>query len=167
MYDIYTMTVQEYNACVSNYSDDVYRFIYKNLSHREDARDIVQSSFLTVWDKREEVEFLKAKSFLFTVAYRKMIDHLRKRKRETLKEELSDGLGGQTAEPHNLRDLLQHALKKLPEIQQHLVILKDYEGYSYQEMQEITGIDSNQVKVYLYRARVSLRHAITELEKQV
>jgi RNA polymerase sigma-70 factor (ECF subfamily) len=160
------MTVQQYNQCVTNYSDDVYRFIFKNLSHSEDARDIVQSSFLTVWDKREDVEFEKAKSFLFTVAYRKMIDHLRKRKRETLKEEFPDHVGGQTAERNNLRDLLNRALKTLPEIQQHIVLLKDYEGYSYQEMQEITGIDSNQVKVYLYRARISLKNAITELEQQ-
>ena len=90
------MTVQEYNQSVTNYSDDVYRFIVKNLGHSEDARDIVQSSFLTVWDKREEVEVTKCKSFLFTVAYRKMIDHIRKRKRETLKEEIHEQALGDT-----------------------------------------------------------------------
>lgn len=161
------MTVQEYNQSVTNYSDDVYRFIVKNLGHSEDARDIVQSSFLTVWDKREEVEVTKCKSYLFTVAYRKMIDHIRKRKRETLREEIHEQALGDTGHRKDLRDLLNKALQALPDIQRQLVLLRDYEGYSYDEMQQITGIDSTQVKVYLHRARIGLKQAITKLEEQV
>ena len=161
------MTVQEYNQSVTNYTDDVYRFILKNLGHAEDARDIVQSSFLTVWDKRDEVAFDKCKSFLFTVAYRKMIDHLRKRKRETLKEDIHEQALGDTGHRKDLRDLLNKALQALPEIQRQLVLLRDYEGYSYDEMQRITGIESNQVKVYLHRARMNLKHTITTVKKPV
>src|SRR6476661_5792281 len=83
------MTEKEYNDCVSLYADNVFRFIVKNLRHEEDARDVVQTAFEKLWRNREEVEHAKSKSYLFTVAYNQMIDHLRKSKRIHLKEEFS------------------------------------------------------------------------------
>lgn len=86
------MTEKEYNLCVEQYADNVYRFIVKNLRHEEDARDIVQSAFEKMWRNRETVETSKSKSFLFTVAYNQMIDHIRKSKRIQLKDDfLEDG----------------------------------------------------------------------------
>jgi RNA polymerase sigma factor (sigma-70 family) len=84
------MTEKEYNQCVSQYADNVYRFIVKNLRHEEDARDIVQTAFEKLWRNRESVEPEKSKSYLFTVAYNQMIDHIRKNKRIQLKEEFSE-----------------------------------------------------------------------------
>jgi len=69
------MTEKEYNECVTTYADNVYRFILKNLRNEEDARDVVQTAFEKMWRHREEVDASKSKSFLFTVAYRQMIDH--------------------------------------------------------------------------------------------
>ena len=81
------MTEKEYNECVTTYADNVYRFILKNLRNEEDARDVVQTSFEKMWRHREEVDASKSKSFLFTVAYNQMIDHIRKIKRISLKDE--------------------------------------------------------------------------------
>ena len=83
------MTEKEYNECVTQYADNVYRFIVKNLRHEEDARDVVQSAFEKLWRNRDQVDGSKSKSYLFTVAYNQMIDHLRKAKRVYLKEEFS------------------------------------------------------------------------------
>ena len=74
------MTDKEFNICVDDYSDGVYRFIVKNIRNKEDARDIVQTAFEKLWINREKVEMLKAKSYLFTVAYHQMIDQIRKEK---------------------------------------------------------------------------------------
>ncbi|RYG50976.1 MAG: RNA polymerase sigma factor, partial [Chitinophagaceae bacterium] len=49
------MTEREYNECVTNYSDNVYRFIYKNLGHEEDARDVVQSAYEKMWRNRLDI----------------------------------------------------------------------------------------------------------------
>src|SRR4029453_5241504 len=84
------MTEKEYNLCVTEYADNVYRFIVKNLRHEEDARDVVQSAFEKLWIHRAEVDNAKSKSYLFTVAYNQMIDHLRKVKRVYLKEEFKE-----------------------------------------------------------------------------
>jgi RNA polymerase sigma-70 factor (ECF subfamily) len=83
------MTERDYNDCVNLYADNVFRFIVKNLRHEEDAKDIVQTAFEKLWRNRETVITEKSKSFLFTVAYNQMIDHIRKIKRISLKDEFT------------------------------------------------------------------------------
>jgi RNA polymerase sigma factor (sigma-70 family) len=60
--------------------------------------------------------------------------------------------------------LLELALSRLNETQRSLVLLKDYEGYSYQEIGQITGLNESQVKVYLHRARLQLKNYLVSLE---
>ena len=63
------MTEKEFNDCVTNYADNVYRFILKNLRHEEDARDVVQTAFEKLWKCRQEVDAVKSKSYLFKNNY--------------------------------------------------------------------------------------------------
>ena len=96
-----------------------------------------------------------------------MIDHIRKNKRIVLKEEFSSAEGGSGKMEANPKRLLEEALGKLSETQRSLVMLKDYEGYNYQEIGEITGLKESQVKVYIYRARVSLKEFIGKIENVI
>lgn len=161
------MTEREYNDCVRTWSDNVYRFILKNLRHEEDARDVVQTAFEKMWRNREEVDALRAKSYLFTVAYHQMIDHIRKIKRIALKEEFSESTKVQDRPANNLKKVLEEALSRLSETQRSLVLLKDYEGYSYDEIGQITGLSESQVKVYLHRARVQLKNYLVKPENVI
>jgi RNA polymerase sigma-70 factor (ECF subfamily) len=155
------MTDKAYNDCVDNFADGVYRFIVKNIRHTEDAQDIVQSAFEKLWVNREQVLPEKAKSYLFTVAYHQMIDHIRKSNKMPLAEE--------TFVPHEpinqaqaeLKQLLMRAVNQLNPTQKSLVLLKDYEGYSYQEIAEIMNLSDSQVKVYLHRARLILKNKLS------
>ncbi|GAA4317573.1 RNA polymerase sigma factor [Compostibacter hankyongensis] len=157
------MTEQEYNRCVDQYADPLYRFILKNLGHAEDARDIVQNSFEILWVNHRTLETGKAKSWLFTVGYRNMIDHLRKRRRVSLTEALPES--GVHEEPrYALRSVLERGLSRLGTVQRSLVLLKDYEGYSYEEIGKITGLNASQVKVYLHRARIALKQFMVSME---
>ena len=152
------MTEKDYNESVLLYADNVYRFIVKNLRHTEDAEDIVQSAFEKLWIHKDSVEPQKATSYLFTVAYHLLIDHTRKAKRITLQESFEND--SQTAYQENkaLKKVLHDALATLNEMQRSLVLLKDYEGYSYEEIGEITKLTTDQVRVYLHRARLKLRN---------
>jgi len=161
------MTEKEYNECVSQYADNVYRFIIKNLRHEEDARDVVQSAFEKLWRNRADVDGSKSKSYLFTVAYNQMIDHLRKAKRVYLKEEFSENLRVQDRQANNAKAILQEALARLSETQRSLVMLKDYEGYSYEEIGQIMNLSESQVKVYLHRARLQLKEYIVKVENVI
>jgi RNA polymerase sigma-70 factor (ECF subfamily) len=161
------MTEREYNECVNTYADNVYRFIYKNLRHEEDARDVVQTAFEKMWRNRDEIDALKCKSYLFTVAYHQMIDHIRKVKRIQLKEEFSADSRVQDKPANNLKKILEVALARLSETQRSLVLLKDYEGYSYDEIGQITGLSASQVKVYLHRARIQLKEYLVKIENLI
>lgn len=158
------MTVREYNYCVENYSDHLYRFALKNTSDDEFAKDIVQESLMRLWEKHKDIDFNGARSYLFTTAYRIMIDVYRKRTRmkvyveETTDEHVSE------LHPADTKKILDEALKRLPEIQRIAVLLRDYEGYSYKEIGEITGLNESQVKVYIYRARMALKQYIGSME---
>jgi RNA polymerase sigma factor (sigma-70 family) len=158
------MTEREYNECVRQYADNVYRFILKNLRHEEDARDVVQSAFEKMWQHREDVSYDKCKSYLFTVAYHQMIDHLRKVKRIVLKEEFHEHTSISNKPVNNLKKILDDALARLSETQRSLVLLKDYEGYSYEEIGKITSLSESQVKVYLHRARIQLKNYLVKPE---
>ncbi len=159
------MTEKEYNHCVDLYADGVFRFIVKNLKHEEDARDIVQTAFEKLWRNREQVENIKSKSYLFTVAYNQMIDHLRKNKRVQLKEEFDANMKIQHSNfSSNTKKILMEAINRLNETQKSLVMLKDYEGYSYDEIGKIMGLTESQVKVYLHRARLILKEYLVSPE---
>jgi RNA polymerase sigma factor (sigma-70 family) len=161
------MTEKEYNECVNLHADGVFRFIVKNLRNEEDARDVVQSAFEKLWRNREEVDGTKSKSYLFTVAYNQMIDHLRKVKRIQLREEFKAETRVYSREHNNAKAILQEALSKLNETQRSLVMLKDYEGYSYEEIGKIMNLSESQVKVYLHRARVQLKEYLVKVENVI
>ena len=151
------MTDKDYNDCVDNFADGVYRFIVKNIRHTEDAQDIVQSAFEKLWVNREQVLPEKAKSYLFTVAYHQMIDHIRKSNKMPLTEDTKIPHQQIVQEDEELKQVLMRAINELNPIQKSLVLLKDYEGYSYQEIGEIMHLSESQVKVYLHRARLILK----------
>jgi RNA polymerase sigma factor (sigma-70 family) len=161
------MTEKEYNDCVRLYADNVYRFILKNLRHEEDAKDVVQTAFEKLWRNRADVDGMKCKSYLFTVAYNQMIDHLRKVKRVQLKDDFREEARVTNKEANNIRDILERALAKLSETQRSLVMLKDYEGYSYDEIGQIMNLSESQVKVYLHRARLQLKEYIVKVENVI
>ncbi len=161
------MTEREYNECVNLYADNVYRFILKNLRHIEDAKDVVQGAFEKLWINRAQVDNERSKSYLFTVAYHQMIDHIRKNKRVSLQDDFNEHEKGVIAPKHDTKRILNEALAKLNEKQRSLVLLKDYEGYSYEEIGQITGLNGSQVKVYLHRARLQLREYIVSPENVI
>ena len=65
------------------------------------------------------------------------------------------------------RQILERALAKLSETQRSLVLLKDYEGYSYGEIGQIMNLSESQVKVYLHRARLQLKDYIVKVENVI
>jgi RNA polymerase sigma-70 factor (ECF subfamily) len=161
------MTDREYNDCVTLYADSVYRFILKNLRREDDAKDVVQSAFEKLWKNRGSVDTVKSKSYLFTIAYHQMIDHLRKEKRIELRSVFKEEAIVSDRPVHPLKKTLEVALARLNETQRSLVLLKDYEGYSYLEIGQITGLTESQVKVYLHRARVQLKNYLVSLENLI
>jgi RNA polymerase sigma-70 factor (ECF subfamily) len=161
------MTVEEYNRAVDAHADNLYRFVLKNLRDEHFSQDIVQETFEKLWVKLESVSAQKVKTYLFTSAYHTMIDYIRKEKRytDTVAAEPGDILSEGTYS--DLKEVLERAIANLPDDQRAVVMLRDYEGYAYREISEITGLNEAQVKVYIYRARVYLKNYIGSIEKVI
>ena len=96
-----------------------------------------------------------------------MIDFIRKQKRISLRDEFGEMARGASSIQLNAKRILDEALSKLGETQRSLVMLKDYEGYNYAEIGEITGLNESQVKVYLHRARLQLKAYIVKMENVI
>jgi len=158
------MTLNEYNQAVNNFSDGLYRFVLKNIRDIHKAEDIVQDSYEKLWKNVDNVNFKKVKSYLFTTAYHTMIDRIRKEKRSSFSEDLN--LKEQSHENNysDLKEILDEAIERLPELQRLVLLLRDYEGYSYKEIGEMVKLSESQVKVYIYRARVFLKKYIGKVE---
>ena len=161
------MSIQEYNNCVQLHSDGVFRFILKNIANRADAQDVVQNTFEKLWRKREIVDYAKAKSYLYSIAHNDMIDQIRKKKFVKSYEQVPERAGGEFTKQLESRDVVEKSLATLSDVQRSLVLLRDYEGYNYEEIAELTELSLSQVKVYLFRARKKLQAAITKLEGDV
>ena len=159
------MTIAEYNFCADQYSDGVYRFILKNIKDENTAQDIVQESYTRMWEKVKNITFEKARSYLFATAYHTMIDVIRKEKRMPRMEESHFNIKTTENQYSDLKEVLNEAVSHLPEIQRSVVLLRDYEGYSYEEIGEITGLSESQVKVYIFRARTFLKQYLVSLDK--
>jgi RNA polymerase sigma factor (sigma-70 family) len=158
------MTVKEYNKSVEEYADSVYRFIRADLKDEERANDIVQDSYEKLWRHVSEIDFTVVKSWLFSTAYHTMIDIIRKEKRMTGLEESHEANMFSESHYTDLNEILHAALDRLPEQQKASVLLRDYEGYSYKEIGDITGLTEAQVKINIYRGRIALRNYIGKIE---
>lgn len=151
------MTTKEYNTLVDLHADGLFRFVVKHVRNEMLAQDVVQDSFAKVWEKHEEISGEKGKSYLFTTAYHGLIDVLKRENRSASIENVEPTRSSASMEQFDVQGILKDALDTLPEIQKSVIMLRDYEGYSYDEIAEITGLNESQVKVYIFRARQALK----------
>lgn len=158
------MTIQEYNQSVDLYADRLFRFVAKSVKDTHFAEDIVQDSYEKLWKNLAQVNGEKVKAYLFTTAYHTMIDRLRKEKRMSPTDLLPVGEEGPSNQYSDVGERLREAVDRLPEVQRIVLTLRDYEGYSYQEIGELTNLNESQVKVYIYRARVYLKNYIGKMD---
>jgi RNA polymerase sigma-70 factor (ECF subfamily) len=158
------MSIDDYNECVDLHADGVYRFMLKHVRDTEKARDLVQEAFAKMWVKVDEIDSKKAKSYLFSTAYHTMIDLVRREKKQGSFDEVDMSAMSHSKQYSDLNEILHEALDKLPEVQKSVVLLRDYEGYSYQEIGEICSLKEAQVKVYIFRARKALKAYLGKIE---
>ncbi len=157
------MKAAEYNECVHDYADGLYRFALKILADTMDAEDVVQLVFERLWKRHCEVQFGAVKSYLFTSVHRACIDQIRKRQtiRKAAVEMPYTDIAINQDDLEN-RQLIEEGLKRLKPEQKTLVLLRDYEGYSYKEIAKITDQSESQVKIKLFRARKKLQFFLTK-----
>jgi RNA polymerase sigma factor (sigma-70 family) len=152
-----------FNRIVEELSNQLYRFALSMQKDEDEAKDAVQDAFAKLWERRDQVNPEKVKSYLFTTVHHKIIDNFRKGKRQQSIDEtqITESVKQET---HDLNAVLHEALNTLPEIQRSVILLRDYEGYNYEEIAEMTKLSLAQVKVYIFRGRQKLKQYIGSIE---
>ena len=158
------MNLAEYNQCVDAHADGVYRFVIKQIQDKDAAKDIVQDSFEKMWRKIDTIDGAKAKTYLFTTAYHTLVDYTRKNSKSARMNEVDVNQHSHSSQYSDIKEILNQGLEQLPEIQKTVLLLRDYEGYDYLEIGEITQLTESQVKVYIFRARTFLKNYIGKVE---
>jgi RNA polymerase sigma-70 factor (ECF subfamily) len=169
---------QAFNEIVRLYGDKVFSLVYRMIGSRAEADDIAQEVFITVFKTIETFRGeAKFSTWLLRIAANQSKNRLKYlARRATEPEELDGGgareassvphvvpLSGQVdgpdvlAEAAELDSLLQRGIEQLDEEQRLLVILRDVEEMSYQEIGEITGLPEGTIKSRLHRARMALK----------
>ena len=151
------MNITEYNNCVDKYSDFVYRYLLKSVRNSQAAQDIVQDSFEKLWIAHKNLEAAKAKSYLFSCAHNAMVDYVRQDHRTSDLEQSVNIPQNAFNQYTDVQDILQQALQTMKPEQRSVILLRDLQGYQYQEIAEVTGLSIAQVKVYIFRGRVFLK----------
>lgn len=154
------MQLEDYNTCVKEHADGVFRFILKQIKDRDASKDIVQDAFEKMWKKLDTIDASKAKTYLYTAAYHTMIDYTRRNSKKAAFSEVDFNQHSHTTQYSDLKEVLNRGLELLPAIQKTVLLLRDYEGYDYAEIGKITDLNESQVKVYIFRARTFLKNYI-------
>ena len=153
------MNTNEYNEAVDLWSDRVFGYVLKLVRDTALAEDIVQDVYEKLWKRKDEVQSEKAKAYLFTSAYHAVVDWSR---REALKRNVKvEEVLVEQDHSNELKKLIDEGLEQLSLQHKQLILLRDYEDYSYAEIAEITELSESMVKVSLHRARKQLKEFIT------
>lgn len=158
------MKEKEFNILVKQTSQRVHRFVFKNLKNDADTKDVVQETYVKLWTKRDTIDQDKIIAWLFTTAYRTMIDFIRKKKPQF--DITEDLIEASTNINTDTTDMIHLYLDQLSPVFKSVLLLRDIEGYNYEEIGSILSLSESQVKVYLFRARQKLKVIIEKNEIQ-
>ena len=173
-----------FNELVRVYQGKIFRLVFRMLGDKAEAEDLAQEVFVTVF---KSIDGFRGDSKLSTWLYRVATNHcknrikyLNRRARGQKKEldEIADrdaiesGTMSTSAQVHRPDDMatakqtesiVQRALGELPDDQRELVVLRDIENMTYEEIQDVTGLPEGTVKSRLHRARLALQKRVIEL----
>lgn len=174
-----------FEELVKRYQKRVYNTTYRMLGSPEDASDMAQETFLRVYRNlnnfREDASF---STWLFKITTNICRDYLRKEKRNSVKisyeenitEKLSPNRSELPGEQNNPEEIslrletqneIQSLINKLPEKQKEVLVLREFQNFSYEEMAAILDISIGTVKSRLSRARKTIRQNLKEIVSEV
>jgi len=143
------------------HSGNLFGYAFKFLHCKDDANDIVQDVFEKLWIHRRKVEAGAAKTWMFKTAHNAMINLVKKNNRVEYVEEIdSTECSANLFNKIESQEVVDRAVSILPPVQKSIIILRDLEGYSYQEIGSILSLNESQVKVYLFRARKKIKNQL-------
>ncbi len=171
--------INSYNRLVMHYQQMVYNVAYRIMGEPQSAEDATQEAFISAYKALNRFRGGNFKAWLMRIATNACYDELRRRKRrpQSSLDELTEdneswaflrspGKGPEAEQQIlELMEAIETCLQTLPDDQRVTAVLGDIEGYSYQEIAEITRVSLGTVKSRLSRARTRLRDCLQDFKE--
>ncbi len=148
-------------------SDRLFRLALRITMNRAEAEDVVQDTLLRVWEQRSQWKQIKSlEAFAITTCRNRALDVLKRAGRNTKSLDEVDDVHSamfnvqSSLEAREQLSLVRRLMDGLPELQRTIMLLRDIEGKTYQEIAQALGISETQVKVYLHRARTKIKEGL-------
>jgi len=175
-----TNDVELFEALVQRYKNPLFNFVFRFLGDRDATADVVQETFIKVYRNKDSYKtFAKFSTWIYTIAGNLAKTELQRRKRKNQVSIHSWGEDEETIElpdggplPDRLVDsgiknkMIQEALLKLPEVYREMVILRDIQELSYEEIAEMMDISIGTVKSRINRGRAQLQELLRDIYKE-
>jgi RNA polymerase sigma-70 factor, ECF subfamily len=162
---------EAFRALVENYKDRLFAFVWRMVRNHHEAEDISQAAFVKAYEALASYnEKYAFSTWLFTIAYRLCLNHLRRRKAYAGDVDFGRMGDGEEDAPHSvanteearrLRELIWDAVEQLKAPQKTSVLLFYREGKSCEEIGRVLDMPTVTVKSHLHRARAKLREALS------
>lgn len=147
----------------------VYKFIRSRLNDPFESSDILHDVFMEVWRSAGRFEGRsKVQTWVFGIAYRKVIDHFRKQGRQVVTDDIPETVDDTVDTEASLAAgqeaaHLRHCLDTLKDEHRSAISLAFYEDMTYGEIAEITGVPEGTVKTRIFHAKKLLLHCLSGL----
>jgi len=183
MLDLQSGDERALKGLVAHYNDRLYSFTFRIVRHQETAEDIVQETWLSLYESRARYKpTYRFSTWLFTIARRKALSELRRRKVRSIVRSLTSRREGEeevTAEIPQatfhlpdaeasgaiLSELIEQALSRLSPMHREIIVLRDIEGMENEEVADVLGwnLKSGAVRKRVFDARTAFRQEIIAL----
>jgi RNA polymerase sigma-70 factor (ECF subfamily) len=166
----------DYNACnfiVDKYKAFVFNICIRIVKNREDAEEVAQDSFIKAFKSIDGFKHeSKFSTWLYRITFNNAVSKTRNKKifKNEINESEADSInlssvseGLENLKKSDRKSVLKNAMEKLNEKEQLLITLYYFEENSITEVSDITGLETNYIKVKVHRARKKLYHSISEV----
>ncbi len=158
---------RKFRQWVDDYQDQAWTLARYLLKDPAEAEDACQEAFVKLWKNQDRIDPERIRPWLMKVTRNGCLDRLRRRHptQEWQEWQQADESPGplQDVQQRELGDWLKHSINGLSEPYRSLVVLRDVQQHSYEEVANVLELSLSQVKVYLHRARKQLREELAEL----
>lgn len=159
---------QHFKQIYKEQSKPLRNFIYYKCGDLDKAEDLVQEAMVSLWENCAKIVYEKAKSFLYTVALRSMIDSIRhdKVKLQFVKQAPVNHTpdASQELQQKEFKNRLEAAISALPEAQREAFLMSRIDKMSYAEIADALGISVKAVEKRIHNALLNLKAAVEELK---
>lgn len=163
------MTTEEFKNTVIPYSVKLYPMLFRILKNEEETRDALQELMLKLWNRKDELgKCTNQSAYIVTMARNYSFDLLKKKKPQAMDEKhecrilnmAADGTDSDTIERY---EKVKQVINDLPEKYKTVIELRDIDGFSFDEMKEITGYEVANLRVILSRARQKVKEEVEKI----